>query len=537
MPLIKHPLSTHKENLRSVQMKEPSVIDDLLHNLPPLPSSELTDPHDDVTLPRLIEALQHRHRIRQMMIDEYSQAANVMNSMLQELDNNLISKDNLIHEQNGKLVEKDKIIQSNTSEIECLKKGTKMQEYKIDILQKMTKIYEDDKRSLEQELETKEQRLQREVSNKRRLEKHMHSVVRDTKLKCEKECDRRVNVIKLEMQNRLWVKEEKLKQLKAIVTEDRIPDRPDRPPCQMQPKQHLPAPRLPSPTPAPLPSPSPSTSSSSSPLPCPVDSPHVTPVPVSPTRPEEVEMNPRPDCPIPCTSSPLSVTGCISAWEQRSAEDSRQGHYSPCTPTRTQSPAGSSASQARRRAMCLTRKEEKSNSPQLNLNLIERSYRTITPVRPLHRHTRSTAGEKWVDHTPLTSIDLGTVLQPIIPRAIKVSEPSEKALSKCDRYVLTHQEVASDGEIQTKLIKGEVIKTRGGGQAVQFTDIETLKQEFTTVQSLKRKSSEGKPANGDRAEKDCTDVETRCSVAVEMRTGSNMGPGYEHQRINKRRKR
>lgn len=58
-----------------------------------------------------------------------------------------------------------------------------------------------------------------------------------------------------------------------------------------------------------------------------------------------------------------------------------------------------------------------------------------------------------MDHTPLTSIDLGTVLQPIIPRAIKVSEPSEKALSKCDRYVLTHQEVASDGEIQTKLIK------------------------------------------------------------------------------------
>uniref|UniRef100_A0A671VR91 Kinesin-like protein KIF23 n=1 Tax=Sparus aurata TaxID=8175 RepID=A0A671VR91_SPAAU len=439
---------------------EPSVIDDLLHNLPPLPSSELTDPHDDVTLPRLIEALQHRHRIRQMMIDEYSQAANVMNSMLQELDNNLISKDNLIHEQNGKLVEKDKIIQSNTSEIECLKKGTKMQEYKIDILQKMTKIYEDDKRSLEQELETKEQRLQREVSNKRRLEKHMHSVVRDTKLKCEKECDRRVNVIKLEMQNRLWVKEEKLKQLKAIVTEDRIPDRPDRPPCQMQPKQHLPAPRLPSPTPAPLPSPSPSTSSSSSPLPvCRVNNTHL--------------------------DSPLSVTGCISAWEQRSAEDSRQGHYSPCTPTRTQSPAGSSASQARRRAMCLTRKEEKSNSPQLNLNLIERSYRVselAKGIRPLHRHTRSTAGEKWVDHTPLTSIDLGTVLQPIIPRAIKVSEPSEKALSKCDRYVLTHQEVASDGEIQTKLIKGEVIKTRGGGQAVQFTDIETLKQEFTTVQ-------------------------------------------------------
>ena len=35
--------------------------------------------------------------------------------------------------------------------------------------------------------------------------------------------------------------------------------------------------------------------------------------------------------------------------------------------------------------------------------------------------------------------------------------------------------------IMLLIFQGEVIKTRGGGQAVQFTDIETLKQEFTTV--------------------------------------------------------
>lgn len=29
--------------------------------------------------------------------------------------------------------------------------------------------------------------------------------------------------------------------------------------------------------------------------------------------------------------------------------------------------------------------------------------------------------------------------------------------------------------------QGDVIKTRSGGQAVQFTDIETLKQELATV--------------------------------------------------------
>ncbi|CDR19045.1 unnamed protein product [Oncorhynchus mykiss] len=72
-------------------------------------------------------------------------------------------------------------------------------------------------------------------------------------------------------------------------------------------------------------------------------------------------------------------------------------------------------------------------------------------------------------------------MQPIIPNAIKVSAASEKALSKCHKYVLTHQELASDGEIQTKLIKGDVFRTRGGGQAVQFTDIETLRQECPTV--------------------------------------------------------
>ncbi|XP_051237964.1 kinesin-like protein KIF23 isoform X2 [Dicentrarchus labrax] len=393
----------------------PSVISHLVHNLPPLPSSELTDPHDDITLPRLIEALQNRHTIRQMMIEEYSKAADMMKSMLQQLDSNLVSNDNFIHEQNGKLVEKDKIIQNNKTEIERLEKRSRMQEHKIDILQKTTKIYEDDKRSLRHELETREQRLQRELSDKRRMEQRMHGVVTDTQYKWEKECDRRVNAMQLEMQNKLWVKDEKLKQLKAIVTESKTPGgRPDPPPRQTQ--------------------------------------------PIRPSREERL--------PAKRSASPSPVP-------------------------------------------------------------------TTTPVRPLHRRSRSAGGEKWVDHKPSSSMDLGTVLQPVIPNSIQVSAPSEKALSKCDRYVLTHQEVASDGEIQTKLIKGEVIKTRGGGQAVQFTDIETLKQELTTV-PRKRKSSEGK--NGGRTDGDWTDVETRCSVAMEMRAGSNMGPGYEHHGITKRRK-
>ncbi|XP_041854181.1 kinesin-like protein KIF23 isoform X4 [Melanotaenia boesemani] len=404
-------------------------------SLPPLPFSELTDPHDDITLPRLIEALQNRHRIREMMIEDYNKAANLMKSKLQEVDSNLISKDNVIHEQNSKLAEKDKVIQSNKAEIERLEKKTKMQEHKIDILQKTTKIYEDDKRSLHNELETREQRLQRELSEKRRMEQRLHGMVSDTQYKWEKECERRVNAMQLEMQNKLWVKDEKLKQLKAIVADNKASDRPNPPPRQTQTQSQ----------------PKPQTQSQLQP-------------PPKPQRPSREERLPAKRSASP---SPLPTT---------------------------------------------------------------------TPVRPLHRRSRSAGGEKWVDHKPSSNLDLGTVLQPVIPNAIQVSAPNEKALSKCDRYVLTHQEVASDGEIQTKLIKGEVIKTRGGGQAVHFTDIETLKQELTAVPSRKRKSSEGVPANGNQSDGAWTDVETRCSVAVEMKSGSNMGPGYEHHGITKRRK-
>ncbi|KAM6936947.1 kinesin-like protein KIF23 [Xenentodon cancila] len=403
--------------------------------LPPLPSSELTDPHDDITLPRLIEALQNRQRIRQMMLEEYNKAATRMKSMLQELDSNLVSKENFIHEQNAKLTEKERVIQNNKAEIERLEKRARMQEHKLDILQKTTKIYEDDKRSMQQELETREQRLQRELSEKRRMEHRMHGAVSDTQHKWEKECERRVNAVQLEMQNKLWVKDEKLKQLKAIVAEGKTPGRPDPPPRQTQPQR--------------------------------------------PSR------------------------------EERQRDQSQR-------PSREE----------RQRDQPQPAKRSASPSP----------VSTTTPVRPLHRRSHSAGGGKWVDHKPSSSLDLGTVLQPVIPNAIQVSAPSEKALSKCDRYVLTHQEVASDGEIQTKLIKGEVIKTRGGGQAVQFTDIETLKQELTTVPSRKRKSSEGDPKNGGQKEDAWTDVEKRCLVALEMRAGSNMGPGYEHHGITKRRK-
>ncbi|XP_029615395.1 kinesin-like protein KIF23 isoform X3 [Salmo trutta] len=395
-----------------------SVMHQLLQNLPPLPASEITDPHDDVTLPRLIEVLEKRHKIRQMMTQEYNRAADMLKSMLQELDSSLVSKENFIQDQRGQLGEKDKTLHSQKTEIDRLEKKSKMLEYKIEILQKTTNIYEDDKRTLQQELESREQRLQREQTEKRRMEQRMQGMVQDTKHKWEKECERRVCAKQLEMQNKLWVKDEKLKQLKAIVTESKTPSdqrpAPDKPQRPSRERDRVPAKRSASPSPIP----------------------------------------------------------------------------------------------------------------------------TGPPVRVVHRRSNSAGGERWVDHKPSSNVELDTVMQPILgSNAIKVSAPSEKALAKCDKYMLTHQDLASDGEIQTKLIKGEVFKTRGGGQAVQFTDIETLRQELPTGSSRKRRSSEGNTAQGgDRMEGDWTDVETRCSMAVEMRAGSNLGPGYQHHGHQKRRK-
>uniref|UniRef100_A0A8B9RFC9 Kinesin-like protein n=1 Tax=Astyanax mexicanus TaxID=7994 RepID=A0A8B9RFC9_ASTMX len=480
-----------------VDGEPPSTLSQL-QNLPPVPSCEISDPSDDLTLPRVIECMEKRMKMRQMFTEEYNKAANMLKSMLQDLDGKLLSKENFLHEQRGKLGEKDKMIQNQKNEIDRLEKKSKMLEYKIDILQKTTNIYEEDKRSLQQELDSREHRLQRELSEKKRMEARLHGMVSDEKLRWQKECERRVNAKELEMQNKLWVKDEKLKQLKAIVTETKTDSRPEKPQRPSREKDRVPAKR----------------SASPSPVPTPVYTPSKVfrPAPLSPT------------------TSSVSVASCISEWEQRVPQADRQG--SPSPPQNRSRAQGLPNSLSRRRGRCWAKDCEVPDQPG---DLEENSYRTTQPVRPMHRRSHSAGAERWVDHKPSTNVELDTVMQPNVPKAIKVTAPSEKALSKCDKYMLTHQEVASDGEIQTKLIKGDVIKTRGGGQAVQFTDIETLKQETPVAPSRKRRSSETGP-NQDDKDGDWTDVETRCSVAVEMRAGSNLGPGYQHHGYPKRRK-
>ncbi|XP_063170075.1 kinesin-like protein KIF23 isoform X2 [Candoia aspera] len=486
----------------------------LLQSFPPVPPCELLDINDDQTLPRLIEVLEKRHQIRRKLSEEFAKNVLCVKNMLQELDTNVVSKENFAQ---VKIAEREKIITGQKTEIERLEKKAKTLEYKIDILEKTTAIYEEEKRNLQQELESKSQKLQRQVSDKRRLEARLQGMVTETTMKWEKECERRVAAKQLEMQNKLWVKDEKLKQLKAIVTEPKS-SRPERPSREKDRGKAL--------------------QRSLSPPPMPFSSNCITHLPNNHDLParSQPQLHRRSNS---CSS--ISVASCISEWEQRtptqhSKPPGRGDNGLPRARSRLQEPeqARPWVVSERRQGTCWTGVPA-AFSARGPLELEEDlCCRNAPPVRLHHRRSRS-AGERWVDHKPPSNVQTETVMQPHVPHAIMVTSANEKALAKCDKYMLTHQELASDGEIETKLIKGDVFKTRGGGQAVQFTEIETLKQESPT--GRKRRSSPSSPRLPEEAsESEWTDVETRCSVAVEMKAGSHLGPGYQHHAQPKRRK-
>ncbi|CAF99883.1 unnamed protein product, partial [Tetraodon nigroviridis] len=426
---------------------DPVLLDQVLESLPALPSCELMDPADDQTLPRLIEALEKRHRVRQLMSEQLNKTADTLRFMLQQLDGQLGARETFLHDQRSKLSEKEKIISSQKSEIERLEKKSKTLEYKVDILQKTTEMYEQDKRSLQQELETREQRLQKELTDRKRIEHRMQGAVSDANAKWEKECVRRVNAKQLEMQNKLWMKDEKLKQLKAIVTESSSsssssrgggcpaerPEKPQRPSRDKD--RNVSQQRSASPPPLPV---SPSAL------------PHV-PEGSGPSSPMKLHLRGHFCMPVIVV---LILASCITNWEQKFSVVASSQATPPGTPQyRGRGPAQGTSSVGRRRGRRWEPDSEVPATPVgCGLNL-EAGQRVTLPVHPMHRRSHSAGGEKWVDHKPPCNLDLDTVLQPIIPNAIKVSTPSEKALSKCQKYVLRHQELASDGEIETKLIK------------------------------------------------------------------------------------
>ncbi|XP_044589354.1 kinesin-like protein KIF23 [Cotesia glomerata] len=94
------------------------------------------------------------------------------------------------------------------------------------------------------------------------------------------------------------------------------------------------------------------------------------------------------------------------------------------------------------------------------------------------RHRRSQSADRWIDHRPGALVPIGTVLQPLMRRRRSVTKlTSPKEITEgASRYCLMAQEQDTDGELETKLYKADILPTSGGGAQVVFNDVECLKQ-------------------------------------------------------------
>lgn len=69
--------------LNLAETEEQAVSELLLQNFPPLPSCELLDINDDQTLPKVIEVLEKRHKLRQMLSEEIAKTGKSLSISLE----------------------------------------------------------------------------------------------------------------------------------------------------------------------------------------------------------------------------------------------------------------------------------------------------------------------------------------------------------------------------------------------------------------------------------------------------------------------
>lgn len=141
----------------------------------------------------------------------------------------------------------------------------------------------------------------------------------------------------------------------------------------------------------------------------------------------------------------------------------------------------------------------------------------VPVANPRHRRSKSVGNEKWLEHRTPNPVPLGTVLQPYY-NAKSVKSPEMKDMNRSSRYCLITQEADTDGELETKLYKGNVIPTISGGAQMVFDDVECLKQISPGESQRKRKSTneeERRTPGKTNSSGHVNPVDSRCSVGIE----------------------
>lgn len=142
-----------------------------------------------------------------------------------------------------------------------------------------------------------------------------------------------------------------------------------------------------------------------------------------------------------------------------------------------------------------------------NLNVHERISKwqsavnnNKTPRRPAVanlRHRRSQSADRWIDHRPNGLVPVNTVLQPMMRRRKSIrqlTDPKDITEGR-DKYCVVTQEQDTDGELETKLYKADIVPTSGGGAQVIFNDVECLKQMSPTAGKRRSSSNRDAPQN------------------------------------------
>ncbi|KAL5109676.1 Kinesin-like protein KIF23 [Taenia crassiceps] len=100
-------------------------------------------------------------------------------------------------------------------------------------------------------------------------------------------------------------------------------------------------------------------------------------------------------------------------------------------------------------------------------------------INPRHRRSRSVGGDHgiWLEHRENHPAPLGTIFSPTGVNVRKsVTQIELDDTLQATNYVLHHQTATLEGNVETKLFKGAIIPTAGGGSAIVFNDVEELRQ-------------------------------------------------------------
>ncbi|KAF5304788.1 hypothetical protein FQA39_LY09565 [Lamprigera yunnana] len=92
-------------------------------------------------------------------------------------------------------------------------------------------------------------------------------------------------------------------------------------------------------------------------------------------------------------------------------------------------------------------------------------------------------GEVWLEHNVIKPVALSTIMQPNMKKrkfANKLENTFDITNTKQNKYCLIEQEADDYGDLETKLYKGDIVPTSGGGAQVIYNGVECLREELPT---------------------------------------------------------